>query len=190
MKDQIAVIESEPVPTTQHYGQSLPPQDKVKHRAEIGLEVEAALHDYWRQEPSEAVKIRIMTRWMDGLERFPMDEIKEALSEWVEKNPSKKPNFGHIAQLIQSRRSQNVSNLNPIMARITEEVSTEFGYPSWLLRGSHRQDRACDARAKAIYLIRQKTDAPLTYIGTFFGGRDHTTILAAIARHERNMEKA
>ena len=31
----------------------------------------------------------------------------------------------------------------------------------------------------AIYLITELTDLPLTSIGTYFGGRDHTTIMHA-----------
>ena len=47
------------------------------------------------------------------------------------------------------------------------------------VRSASRQQAFVQARQLAMYLSRELTNAPLTEIGAFFGGRDHTTVLYA-----------
>ena len=47
------------------------------------------------------------------------------------------------------------------------------------LTGKKKNKEVVDPRQMAIYLITELTDLPLTSIGTYFGGRDHTTIMHA-----------
>lgn len=47
------------------------------------------------------------------------------------------------------------------------------------LTGKKKNKEIVDPRQMAIYLITELTDLPLTSIGTYFGGRDHTTIMHA-----------
>jgi chromosomal replication initiator protein len=56
------------------------------------------------------------------------------------------------------------------------------------LLGTTRRRSIVHARCIAIYLARQLSGATLKGIGTFFGGRDHTTILHAYRKIEIEME--
>ena len=58
------------------------------------------LHGYWKDTPSGLVKDGIMRQWMNALHDFTQDEIDNACGEWVLSNPRRKPNEGHIRELI------------------------------------------------------------------------------------------
>jgi len=45
------------------------------------------------------------------------------------------------------------------------------------------------ARQMAAYVVRNITNLPMKSIGEEFGGRDHTTIVYAIQKVEKQMEK-
>ena len=89
---------------TPHFGRSLKPQELDRHRAGIGIRVEAMLNHYWQREPVEAVKIQMMVDWMDTLDQFTPDEIKGACAEWLA-TQSRKPNPADIRTMIVGRRN-------------------------------------------------------------------------------------
>ena len=96
-----------PFLTTPLYARSLPPQEAVKHRVWIGIRVEAMLDGYWNSRPSDAVKAEIMADWMDALENFHPDEIRNACRAYVEgQNRDRKPKTGDIVDLIVSKRAE------------------------------------------------------------------------------------
>ena len=39
-----------------------------------------------------------------------------------------------------------------------------------------------------MYLIRNKLDVPLKKIGDMFGGKDHTTVMSAIAKVDKELK--
>lgn len=84
--------------------QSLGPHALDRHRAFIGLEVTAILDGYWQSYPHEAILDAIRKDWMDTLQDWHVDQVKAALTEWRNKNPSKKPNPGHILKILKHRR--------------------------------------------------------------------------------------
>jgi hypothetical protein len=86
--------------------QSLGPHALDKHRARIGVEVEIILHGYWKDQPAQIVKDGILADWMDNLQDWHADQIKAALVEWRNENPSKRPNPGHILKILKRRRGQ------------------------------------------------------------------------------------
>lgn len=88
----------------QHYGQSLDRLARSRHRAWIGVRVEALLDGYWSSRPSEVVKDEILRDWMDGLDGFTEDEIRTACQEWLRESPRSKPRVGDISQIIQRKR--------------------------------------------------------------------------------------
>lgn len=53
------------------------------------------------------------------------------------------------------------------------------------LKSASRRQSIVQARGVAIYLARQLTDQSLQQIGSYFGGRDHTTVLNGYRRIER-----
>lgn len=54
--------------------------------------------------------------------------------------------------------------------------------------GKGRQKEVVLARHIAIYLIRDQINIPLQQIGRFFGNRDHSTILNAIKKIEKESD--
>ena len=78
--------------TTGHYGQSLKPQERDRHRAWIGVRIEALLYGYWHSSPPpHLVKVEIVKDWMSVLEWFSEDEITAACRKWVTDCPRIKP---------------------------------------------------------------------------------------------------
>ena len=63
-------------------------------------------------------------------------------------------------------------------------VCSEFHVDLSDLRGPRRHRHVTLPRQVAMYLIRELTDASLPVIGSFFGGRDHTTVINALKRME------
>ena len=56
------------------------------------------------------------------------------------------------------------------------------------LRSAARHAGVTWARQVAMYVVRRATGKPLMEIGRYFGGRDHTTVIHALAKVERRME--
>jgi hypothetical protein len=62
--------------------------------------VEIVLEGYWRENLSEAMRTAILADWADELEDWPAESVQDALRQWRRENPSKKPNPGHILQVL------------------------------------------------------------------------------------------
>lgn len=108
--------------TTALLSQSLAPQELDKHRAWIGVRIEVMLHGYWKDTPSGLVKDGIMRQWMNALHNFTQEEIDKACSEYVLSNPRRKPNEGHIRELIMQNKRGGKYALPPSVGRnFTEE---------------------------------------------------------------------
>ena len=121
-------------PTIQLYGQSLPQQQRSKHRAWIGVRIEALLDGYWQNLPSEPVKAEILGDWMAGLEAFSPDEITAACREWQQHNPRRKPNVGDIRAPILRNRAALVKPApdaprpDPVSPERAAEILAEVGF--------------------------------------------------------------
>lgn len=91
---------------------SLKPHELDNHRAEIGVEVEAALNNggYWREPSSQLVKLKMLTKWMDALQNYSIKEIEAAFSQHVMKDPKRKPNEGIIYNIIVANRQRDRSS--------------------------------------------------------------------------------
>lgn len=89
----------------QHFGQSLPQQERFKHRAWIGVRVEALLGNYWRDRPHEAVMQEMMGDWIDALEGFTREEIVAACRDYLNgEDRARKPRPGDIRDICQRAR--------------------------------------------------------------------------------------
>ena len=62
---------------------------------------------------------------------------------------------------------------------IVEVVCKYYNVEKSNLIGKKKNKEIVDPRQMSIYLITELTDLPLTSIGSYFGGRDHTTIMHA-----------
>lgn len=66
--------------------------------------------------------------------------------------------------------------------RICEYVAAYYDLRSSDLKGSSRQRQVVIARQVAMSLCRSQLALSLPEIGRFFGGRDHTTVLASLRK--------
>lgn len=57
------------------------------------------------------------------------------------------------------------------------------------VRSPSRRQSLVQARQLAMHLVRELTSAPLTAIGRYFGGRDHTTVLYACRKMAEDVQK-
>lgn len=76
------------------------------------------------------------------------------------------------------------------MAEIARRVAERHEVSVDDLKGSGRARWVSQPRQEAMYEIRAQTAQSLPAIGRFLGGRDHTTILWGIRRHEERLQKA
>ena len=65
------------------------------------------------------------------------------------------------------------------MTRIEQAVCEFCGVRSSEVKSSSRKRRVCTARMLAMYLSRQHTSSAYSEIGDYFGGRSHSTVIAA-----------
>ncbi len=76
------------------------------------------------------------------------------------------------------------------MDLIFEFVSDEFEVPRERIIARGRGTRSAFlSRQCALYIARDMTTMSLSELGEACGGRDHTSVIAALKRHKRNMEK-
>jgi chromosomal replication initiator protein len=73
----------------------------------------------------------------------------------------------------------------PSMAVITSAVAKRFQIRPAELKGATRRQAVVRARSLAMFLGRRLTESSLQDIGSFFGGRDHTTVMHACRQTER-----
>jgi chromosomal replication initiator protein len=75
------------------------------------------------------------------------------------------------------------------MERIVGEVCLQFGVTRAELLSDRRTARLVLPRQLVMYLCRQHTDVPLKAIGGGLGGRDHSTVVHALAAIERRLRE-
>ncbi len=71
---------------------------------------------------------------------------------------------------------------------IEQVVVAFFGVSSEAMKGKSRERSVLYPRQAAMYLARTLTDHSLPEIGRWFGGRDHTTVLHAVARLRADLQ--
>lgn len=82
------------------------PQDIAEHRKRIGFEVKIKLDDYFLPNFSSHEWAAKIADWCDTLEDWPIDQIRWALTEYRNNEPNRRPNPGHILQLLKKRRGE------------------------------------------------------------------------------------
>ncbi|GHO43929.1 chromosomal replication initiator protein DnaA [Ktedonospora formicarum] len=73
--------------------------------------------------------------------------------------------------------------------QIAQTVSEYYSVPFEAMCGKQRDKQVLVPRQVAMYLIRQETQVSLFEIGQLFGGRDHSTVLHACEKIERNLKQ-
>lgn len=85
--------------------------------------VEIILEGYWQSDLSQAKRNLTLLDWCDELEEWPVDSIKTAFRQWRRENPNKKPNPGHILEIL--RRAWAEHNAEQIQAVVQGILSPE-----------------------------------------------------------------
>ena len=80
----------------------------------------------------------------------------------------------------------NQSQRNP--EGIRQHVADAYGVSVDALTSRRRTKEVTVPRQVAMYLMRELLDIPLTQIGDFFGGRDHSTVIHSINKIEQQMD--
>lgn len=91
----------------------------------------------------------------------------------------------HVTDIIAGTAS---SRSRPSIRKIVSTTARHYGLPVTEMLGPSRHKNIANARSTAIYLARRLTGKSLVEIGTFFGGRDHTTVLHSIRITRRRAE--
>jgi len=90
------------------------------------------------------------------------------------------PKVQHRAREMQSHKK----GILPEVDEILKTVARYFGLTVLDLKSSCRVDRIALGRQIAMYLVRKETGVGLKFIGSKFGGKDHTTVLHACRKIE------
>jgi chromosomal replication initiator protein len=72
-------------------------------------------------------------------------------------------------------------------AELLDEMASILGFDVDALRGKSRQRPLVTARQIAMYVFRDLTDLSYPSIARLFGGRDHTTVIHAVEKIQRQM---
>jgi len=72
-------------------------------------------------------------------------------------------------------------------AELLDEIAAILGFEVDALKGKSRQRPLVTARQIAMYVFREFTDLSYPSIARLFGGRDHTTVIHAVEKIQRQM---
>jgi chromosomal replication initiator protein len=93
-----------------------------------------------------------------------------------------------LAQAVLSNVLYNPKKRQVTPERIAQAVSDYYGVGIDALRGQKREKSIVVPRQIAMFLMREETDVSLLRIGAELGGRDHSTVLHACDKINREMQ--
>jgi len=92
---------------------------------------------------------------------------------------------GAVMAQIRDRTAMRGQGGGPVpLERIVEAVAAHFGLAAGVLQGSSREKLTSTARAIAMHLSRRHTGMSFPELGRAFGGKNHSTVIAACQRVE------
>lgn len=84
---------------------------------------------------------------------------------------------------------RQTTNNDPRSSRIVIEVAIKHGFTGPEITSSRRFVPLVAARHEAMWRLSKETSMSLPAIGRKLGGKDHTTVLYGIRRHEERMRQ-
>ncbi len=99
------------------------------------------------------------------------------------------PISSDLAQAVLSNVLYNPRKRAVTPERIAQAVSEYYGVELEALRGQKRERAIVVPRQIAMYLMRAETEVSLLRIGAELGGRDHSTVLHACDKIDREMQE-
>jgi chromosomal replication initiator protein len=116
-------------------------------------------------------------------------ELEGALNRIVAyANMNASPVTIELAQAVLSNVLYNPKKRQVTPERIAQTVSEYYGVGMDALRGQKREKTIVMPRQIAMFLMREETDVSLLRIGAELGGRDHSTVLHACDKINREMQ--
>jgi chromosomal replication initiator protein len=136
-----------------------------------------------------AFKLKLSANAAGALARVTRNarEVEGAIRRLDETTPGRR-RCGRAVTL--SRVRQLLEELESPPVTVADVAQAACGYyqaPLAKVRSESRQQGLVLVRQLSMYLARELTEAPLTEIGDYFGGRDHSTVLYACQRAEELM---
>jgi chromosomal replication initiator protein len=117
-------------------------------------------------------------------------ELEGALNRIVAyANMQGMPITSELAQAVLSNVLYNLRKRAVTPERIAIAVSEYYGVEMEALKGQKRDRAIVTPRQIAMYLMRAETDVSLLRIGAELGGRDHSTVLHACDKIDREMQE-
>jgi chromosomal replication initiator protein len=116
-------------------------------------------------------------------------ELEGALNRIVAyANMNASPVTIELAQAVLSNVLYNPKKRQVTPERIAQTVSEYYGVGLDALKGQKREKTIVMPRQIAMFLMREETDVSLLRIGAELGGRDHSTVLHACDKINREMQ--
>jgi chromosomal replication initiation ATPase DnaA len=108
------------------------------------------------------------------------------LLRWVHQkriDPNSKPNSEKQLGRITNNRAAPRASCHDVLRYVAKELQLSLE----LLTGPSRKSGIVRARGLAMLLMRQLTDESFDAIGSHFSGRDHTTVMHACRKTEKEL---
>jgi len=112
--------------------------------------------------------------------------IKTIRSEVELKGKTVSPEL--ISQILDSEIDEKRAKLNVQPSEVIKVVADHYKLKQLALKGKKRVKSLVSARHIAMYLLKNELDLSLVEIGRWFGGRDHTSVLHAVRKIEKDLE--
>jgi len=97
----------------------------------VGVELEVLAKKYdrfgWDRDRGSITHDRLLTDWMNALQDYPLDEVRNACAQAVILSPNRMPNEGHVLAEIRKARKLRVEALPPVSdpEPVRDRVSAE-----------------------------------------------------------------
>lgn len=148
-----------------------------------GEETRKTLLDVFAQKADVALEADLLNLLAVGLPKDSTAGMLAAAITHIQvwcREQNADPNVHAIQSAIDASGNQH----EPSIQEIATAVARRFKLKTADLKGATRRQQVVRARALAMFLGRKLTEKSLQQIGSFFGGRDHTTVLHACRKTE------
>ncbi len=93
-----------------------------------------------------------------------------------------------IDALLNTEIVEKRPNINTSPSEIIKTVANHYRLKQTALKGKRRVKSLVTARHIAMYLLKDELNLPLAEIGRWFSGRDHTSVLHAVRKIEKDLK--
>lgn len=173
-------------------------EDRMRSRFEMGLTADI-------QPPDFETRIAIIKSKAEEIDLVISDEVCEFIATKLKSNirqlegvVKKIKAYQSISRtppnisLVQNVIKDIVNDHQPIpltVDKILDEIARTFGVSVADIKSKKRNSSVSNARQCAAYVIREVTGMSMKEIGDNLGGRDHSTVVYALQKCEKNIKE-